>query len=816
MGYRWTLSDLNPLYSSSIVLTRDPIGWDEGIYTIKRSEVYKGAFHEYTTSLKFHCDGGGKQYVDNIYERDDIDGRIDILIEYDCDGSGLYDTLFNGIINLASYQTDGQYTTVNIEKSDLLTKIFSRDEIVVDLKSTTSIGGATITAPDETILALHSQNIFFQGNSTPSEVPFTHSVNISAGDGFGYRGYSLPTIPSTISELDTYYGFTEFSDFGYPGGSASSTSLPAVFQANSLDIEYPATFRVQCRFSGMFTDIYYTPAHRINTAHNLAIAWGASLNDAITAGQFLSLYTDDYDTILDVFTQSFDTGAIDTTVTMNFNDSLYVYWFEKETILDGSVYGSLTHDYAYDVANFNVQINSIAVNTTAKSFLIHEAFNQVVDAMADSNGNFYSDFYGRTDSQKRTYVSDGCGSKIAILNGLNLRKIEKSNFASFRDLFQSFDCLHNIGMGLVNGLIRVEPIEFFFDKTTKVITLPLVNKYSIKNDNSRYFNKISIGYSKWESEFHGGLDEVNASHEYSTKISSTKNILNKLSNYIASGYSIEFTRRKWNDNETQDWRYDNDNFIIAVVPNYYSISVTGLFLAGGFALLNNQNYPFNIGDVIDITGTVSNNGTFTILDIQDAAFNTTRVYFAEPLTNETSVTFNISKNSASPTKYKSEVYSDSFSYGSGMTSLDTAYNIRLTPARMLLAHANTITAGLQVIQDEIKFVNGFGNTNLQCSANMIAYTFGCQEEYTGKQLHENQSFAWDDPFVSNITPIWLPEIYSFDYPLTYDEFKTIKANPYGYIEFYKFVGEEKRGFILTMDYNMKTGMTKFELLKAYQ
>ena len=814
MGYRWTLTDLNPLFSSHTVLDRDPIGWDEGVYSIRRSEVYKGAFHEYTTSLRFHCDGGGKGYIDNIYERDDIDGRIDCLIEYDCDDSGTYDILFNGIINLSSYQTDGQYTTVNIEKSDLLTKMFSRDEVVVDLKSTTSIGQATITAPNDAVLSLHSQNIFFQGNSVPAEYPLTQSVTIEAGDGFGYRGYRSPSIPTTISELDSYFGFSDFSDFGYPGNSASTTVLGEVYTANSLDIEYPATFRVQCRFAGTFKDIYYTIASRINTAHNLAIAWGGTFPNALAAGQFSSLYVDDYSTSLTEFTQAFDTGAIDTNITLNFNDKVWIYWFEHETILTGSVLGDLTHNYIYDIAQFNIQINSVAVPTTAKSILVHEAFNQVVDSIADSDGNFYSEFYGRTDSQKRTYAADGCGSKIAILNGLNLRKIEKSTFASFNELFKAFDCLHNIGMGLVNGFIRVEPIEYFFDKTTKILTLPLVNRYSVKNDNSRYFNKINVGYSKWESEFHGGLDEVNTSHEYSTKISSTKNILSKLCNYIASGYSIEFTRRKWNDNQTEDWRYDNDNFVIAT----NRCITKSLSFDSTFSLINfgvGSDMPgMVVGDTVSISGTAFNNGTYTILTIVSNTAVSTKIVVSGVLVDETTeATF---CNITHPNGWHSELYSDSFSYGSGMTSLDTAYNIRLTPARMLLAHANTITAGLQVIQDKIKFVNGFGNTSLQCSANLIAYTDGCQEEYSGQQLFENQDFEWNDPNVTNIVPIWLPEIYSFEYPLTYDQFKTIKANPYGYIEFYKFVGEEKRGFILSMEYQMKTGMTKFELLKAHQ
>ena len=66
MAYRWTLTNLSD--SSTEVLSKDPIGWDEGIYKITRSEKYKGAFQEYTTSLKFHCDGGGKQFIDNVYQ----------------------------------------------------------------------------------------------------------------------------------------------------------------------------------------------------------------------------------------------------------------------------------------------------------------------------------------------------------------------------------------------------------------------------------------------------------------------------------------------------------------------------------------------------------------------------------------------------------------------------------------------------------------------------------------------------------------------------------------------------------------------------
>lgn len=128
---------------------------------------------------------------------------------------------------------------------------------------------------------------------------------------------------------------------------------------------------------------------------------------------------------------------------------------------------------------------------------------------------------------------------------------------------------------------------------------------------------------------------------------------------------------------------------------------------------------------------------------------------------------------------------------------------------MLLSHINVITAGLQNITGLIKYVTGSGNTLFQCASSSTS----CQEDFSGQVLSERVDLNYDESLASNILPIWGTEIYSFEYPLSYTEFKAIKANPYGYIEFYKFTDSIKYGFILSMEYKMKTGLTKFELLK---
>lgn len=742
MAYRWTLTNLSD--SSTEVLSKDPIGWDEGIYKITRSEKYKGAFQEYTTSLKFHCDGGGKQFIDNVYQTEDIDGRIQILCEYDCDGSGTFDTLFDSIINLASYKEDGQFTTVNIERSDLLTKLNSRDEIKIDLETTTSLGGETITAPNSTILPLTPVEIYLESKAELTEAPSvftTETFDIQVG--FTSTGFFANQFFLAGAELED---FTPWFNFGQLAVNLNTGNviLSEVLHANSTNYGYPLGVDVDAKFNVVITPYPRNPSMSYSFTASLVMAYGANLYDA----QKVNIWNDTFVSGVDL---DLSTGIINflysgQILQLNKGDKIWFYWAITNllpTASDGSpdnIYFTFEYfGYGGGIVS-EIQLSSLTTfrETESNTFLVHEAFNQVVDAIADSDNNFESDFYGRTDSDKVTYAQDGFGSLIAITNGLNIREFTgKSIFCSLKDLFDTFNALHNIGLGIVNNKVRVEPLSYWFDNTTEIISLPNVNNYETRNDNTRYFNNIQIGYDSWETEFKGGLDEPCTRHEYSTKIASAKNIYTQLSRYIASSYAIELTRRKnINIIPTEDWQYDNDNFIIALTRTSYGY---------GDALMP-------------------------------------------------------------------EIYSDSFSVGSGMQALDTAYNLRLTPKRMLLAHMNIITAGLQLINGFVKFIRGDGNTDLQVAKDNV----GCQEDFNGQVLGENDDLIWDESNVANIAPLWLPEIYTFEYPLTYTQFKTIKANPYGYISFYKFANEVKKGFLMNLEYNMKTGLTSFTLLKMYE
>ena len=731
--FRFTLTNLAD--SSTDVLTNDPIGWDDAVYKMHRDERYNGIFQDYTSELKFHCDGGGKQFIDAVYEAQDIDGRITVKVEIDCDGSGTYSTLFEGLLNLASYSTDGQVTTVNIEKNDLLTKLTARDEIDIDIESTTSIGGETITAPATYELPLSQIDIEYLTEWAVAD-GYTQSATGSYPTAGIAQGMFVPLGSQTnVDDFKITQPLTEFSQVGDGNQwdiNEGSNYIEPILKLSGDGINTPITVNYAVDFDGTLSD------SAVNSRGIDSIRLVLGYGKRLTLGGLTPIVL--YDA------PGFPTGGNPTNVSFNISETgsftlhageeVYLYWVITWTLLSGSV--SITNQFNYNRSTVKLSAITSFDYSTTKAQHVHEAFNQVVDAIADSNGNFYSEFYGRTDSDKQAYAADGCGSMRSITNGLNIRKFQdKKIYCNLADMFDSLNAIDNIGLGLSNGKIRVEPLAFWYDNSTQIIELPYVADYIRRNDNSRYFNKVEIGYDKWETEFKNGIDEPCTKHQYSTKVASAKGGYRRISKFIASSYAIELTRRKkaflkaGEPVNNEDWKYDNDNFIIQTVRNYF--------------------IPF-----------------------------------------------------------VPDLYAYSFSTGSGLQILQTAYNLALTPARMLLAHLNVLTAGLQKIHGNIKFVKGEGNTDLRVAKNDI----GCQADFSGQVLSEHNDIAYDESLAANIAPLWLPETYTFDYPLTFSQFNAIRANPYGYVTFYKSATEKMHGYIINMDYKLMTGLTTFTLLRA--
>lgn len=1091
--FQWILNCVDD--GTSYTLVNDPIGYEDCSFRMERHSTYHGIFNQFTSNLKFHNDGGGKQYIDSKYRAFDINGEILITVMIDSDGRGInYDTLFQGKINLASWQSDGLHTTVNIEQSDFATKLNTRADIPVpinvpvvtilgqapfkavimdtydpstggeggtgtyifedpqiltgkifklvtldvnnsnvgislyftipnqvsstvtgasglsiqitnvvtgamtivfanlvqpvylyvignqlslgqniiqpvssvilpmqgipiqyesefgmtsDLASSTftfiqgSDGwpGGTILQPGDLISVTVADNngeevydqVMYAGiniagpgntsadglthvqitgvTSTSVSVSYTN-INTASGlslwlgtigevsepnSGNGYPSGTIlatyipaaayPTQTFTIPpnadgggatiEANEYFGgylgfdantifdnlgsftFGEWNDIAQPAINNTNTNLPAIcIQIEQPYIEYPIAVSYNINLKGTFTETF-------------AAGFGDNFNRSIYAGLFLAygggqanastnpiedatvitlwenttnLGAGGAATTETSYSDAFDTVAYGNSqgnFTLKDGDQIWLYAYITWYTPTGRTGVIVDLSFQFTQSNLDFKITEYAVPTTCEGVMIHEAFNQVTDMIGDTDGNFYSEFYGRTDSQKITYAQNGPGSERVITNGLCIRgHTDKYISVNLNDLFQSMAAIDNIGMEIDSqNRLRVEPLSFFFDPTTQIAELPNVYSFNTINENSLYYNQIEVGYDKWETElfFKNGLDEIHGKRYLATQVATAKGTIlqkygsdvksllavsNKLtatSKIIAGNYAIELTRRKNYTWATDDFKYDNDNFIICV-NHIIRCIVTFSNVDGNYLTILNKNVTdfLQPGDSFTVLGGVNNGTTFTVAESGQNEYGTLIDLNIAP-NNETNVSVVLTLGNLIPETADSILIppdGENIIVNVANPPLSTGWlNMSITPARMLQNVFNQIAACLQKIQGNIQFLNG--EANFLAQTKFISTGTSVQQDYSDYTLAENASLSWDDANVENVTPLWVPEVYQFEYPITYQQFKAIRTNPNGYIRFYKFPQYPHFGFILSMEYNLKTGLTKFELLKMY-
>lgn len=151
-----------------------------------------------------------------------------------------------------------------------------------------------------------------------------------------------------------------------------------------------------------------------------------------------------------------------------------------------------------------------------------------------------------------------------------------------------------------------------------------------------------------------------------------------------------------------------------------------------------------------------------------------------------------------PDTYVSE-QGEAFTLVQGVLS-PTAYNLRLSPGRMLRNHGPWLRAGLATLTSKrLLLTKSAGNDHLV-------------SRRTGETspLEEGADVA-----VSELAaPLVLAETYAFTARLRRGQMKALEANPYGRISFLDSFGTRKSGHLLRAERTPQGGLTTFTLLRA--
>jgi hypothetical protein len=115
-------------------------------------------------------------------------------------------------------------------------------------------------------------------------------------------------------------------------------------------------------------------------------------------------------------------------------------------------------------------------------------------------------------------------------------------------------------------VVRIEEKRAQYDDTDGTsIDFSFVKNITSKYDNDRIWNKVSIGYTKCESEDVSGIDDPQSKRTFATRFKKVGKGIDLYSEFIAASLAIEKTRRTTRE-KSSDYKYDNETFIIALNP----------------------------------------------------------------------------------------------------------------------------------------------------------------------------------------------------------------------------------------------------------
>jgi len=141
----------------------------------------------------------------------------------------------------------------------------------------------------------------------------------------------------------------------------------------------------------------------------------------------------------------------------------------------------------------------------------------------------------------------------------------------------------------------------------------------------------------------------------------------------------------------------------------------------------------------------------------------------------------------------------------------TAYNWRIRPLYNLMRWFKSIAQTyVNTVSTTSKLFFTSGKGNYEAEGQLWAYD-PCRME--NKVLAENDDLhATDFENTIDATPIYKPETVIFEYPLSVADYRTIKNNPYGYMNVQCGGGMFFKAYIKTMNYKLAEGKADFNLI----
>ena len=563
----------------------DPQGWEDLTVTLDRDDTWKGIFFGYLVD-KLQFDGIGAMLIKDEYDTNGVSGQMQLLIEYLCGDPGVFAFFYQGNLSFVQYGDscgDECLVSIGIEDTGDIMLMRNNYQVDVNLNNSFAFDGETVltdyaklnfdlTIPSRGILQKSTGSNTVLQSMSFLEYPGWGDIS---GSGTGTeQGGLMPIFSETpLAEIEnTSINTGPFYDSGirFNDGTNSYPTQPFIDLVTNQSLKCaPQGVHMQMRLKGRLID--NSNATRIvDLNSNIGVGPNAA-NVTNLDNQILATYEEGT-----FQTTEFDV-SYDQIVSMNPGDKLYVYAIITYQKLSSAVIQQLVIEW--DPETFvSFTATSYCDPTIVKSYMINEATSRTIEAITNGDIRFYSTYFGRIDSEPYAIGDNPCPGLFAVTNGLNMRRrlladnTQPGFFVNLKKIFDDLNAIYNIGLTIepdqnrpAYNRLRFEDWRYFFQDDVGLVFND-ATKINRDVDETRLFNRLTVGYNKWTAGQFTGLDEFMTKRKYRININAIDKELVMSTDMICSTYTIEITRRL--DQTTQDWQYDSDIFGLCLNDNY--------------------------------------------------------------------------------------------------------------------------------------------------------------------------------------------------------------------------------------------------------
>lgn len=539
------------LVGSTTTNVQEPIKWDAVTITAERDMKWHGWNWQYSDGeiqLEFDCPAG-KDILEEQFDLHGNDAEVEFLFGYTY--KGVEYEQYRGKIDFNTYKRYPSKVAAVVVRKDYMDLLQSRMDEKFTLTAEETMGG-------EPIAGIPGSDITLHGKVFATRYILNQNETKEGDYGSLFDTASFLVIPDTtgpiVSEIQ--------QAFEYAASVYAQKDQPYDFDLYAFKLQNDGTYDISITLNAT-TEFNYQPIGDILSTKDYTqeLVFAIRRNGTVTETVLASV-----------------SGSVQGANVTRVHAWNNTYTVSLDLVTNDEIFYFIRHNLETDrrsrikyyQTNLDWTIDAVESkpDSLCRVWWLDDVAGYGVQSTTDNGLRMKSRWIEKAGGN---FTNDSPFSLYVVTNGYNIRRFidpERPLQVSMKDVLGTVNAITAAGYGLEkfgrDWLLRIEPVEYFFQDVL-ILYIEETEKYEEEVAREKIYNAVDIGYQKYEEDGIQQLDEFNTRHEYLTPIKTYKGKLEARSPFIASGYSLEQSRRnQFAESSSDSVTNDEDAFIIAV------------------------------------------------------------------------------------------------------------------------------------------------------------------------------------------------------------------------------------------------------------